>query len=175
MLDSLGRAYLTAMKVVLGLLSLALLAIAGWGVFSRNILDRSVVWADTTNTWIFVWIIFLGSALAVYRGAHMEVGAARDAMPPVVQKLLMLVGYAAVAAASAFLTYAGFKFLEVSGDTPSPATGTDLKWVLWAFPVGGVLMTLTAVERLVRALFVPADEYVQRLRQARESAVEEGL
>lgn len=175
MLDTLGRICMVALKVALGLLSLALLAIAGWGVFSRNILDRSVVWADTANTWIFVWIVFLGATLGVVRGAHMEVGAARDALPAKVQKALILLGYVAVIVASIFLGYAGYEFVGISGDTPSPAMGADLKWVLWAFPVGCVLMAVAALDRLVRAVLAPAAELKAQVQEEKENIIEEGL
>lgn len=146
------------MKTTLALLSATTLSVAVWGVFSRNVLNSSVVWADTIATWLFVWTVMLGSAYAVARGGHMEIGIGKDSLPPMAYKLVTIVGFVAVASAAVFLTYAGWRFVEVSGDTPSPAVGVTQKWVLLAFPVGGVAMVLAALERLLHAVITPATD-----------------
>jgi len=157
MIERAGVVYDATMKTLLALLSAATLGVAAWAVFSRNVLSTSVVWADTTATWIFVWTVMLGSAYAITRGGHMEIGIGKDALPPVVRKAVTVVGYVAVAVAALFLTDAGVHFVDVSGDTPSPAVGVTMKWVLLAFPVGGALMILAALERVVTTLRTPAD------------------
>ena len=156
MIKTAGATYDLLMKTTLALLSAATLAVATGGVFSRNVLNSSVVWADTTATWLFVWTVMIGSAYAITRGGHMEIGIGKDSLPPVAYKLVTIVGFVAVAAAAAFLTYSGWRFVEISGGTPSPAVGVTQKWVLLAFPVGGSLMVLAALERLIHVLVTSA-------------------
>ena len=40
------------------------------GVFSRYVLERTFVWYDEVARACFIWLVFLGAAAAVKRGAH---------------------------------------------------------------------------------------------------------
>lgn len=166
----LGSLYKTGMWLLIGALSATTLGVTAWGIFSRNVLNRSVVWADTVATWLFVWIVFLGSAVAVTRNAHMEIGVGKESLPAPAAKVVTIVCHLAVIAAGIFLADAGYEFVQVSGDNPAPALGATLKWVLWAFPVGSVLIVLHAIERLVHTIRTPAEQLRRQALEEKENA-----
>ena len=55
-------------------LCIALLAVISvdllLGIFSRYVLERTFVWYDEVARASFMWLVFLGAAVAVRRGAH---------------------------------------------------------------------------------------------------------
>ena len=52
------------------------------GVFSRYVLDRTFVWYDEVARACFIWLVFLGAAVAVKRGAHFGLHIVVDMLPP---------------------------------------------------------------------------------------------
>src|SRR5262249_51747782 len=52
------------------------------GVFSRYVLRSTFTWYDEIARLLFVWIVFLGAAVGVKRGAHFRLHLLTDRFPP---------------------------------------------------------------------------------------------
>src|SRR5258705_5200901 len=52
------------------------------GVFSRYVIGRTFTWYDEIARLLFVWIVFLGAAVGVRRGAHFRLHLLVDRFPP---------------------------------------------------------------------------------------------
>src|SRR5207247_1576599 len=60
------------------------------GVFSRYVLERTFVWYDEVARACFIWLVFLGAAAAVKRGAHFGLHMFVELMPPPLKRAALL-------------------------------------------------------------------------------------
>ena len=51
------------------------------GVFSRYVIGSTFTWYDEIARLLFVWIVFLGAAVGVRRGAHFRLHLAGRPLP----------------------------------------------------------------------------------------------
>lgn len=79
-----------------------LLAIFGWLVFGRYVLNVTPTWVEQLALLLVVYITFLGTAVGVHEETHLGVSFIREAMPDFIRKPLriladlLLAGFGAI-------------------------------------------------------------------------------
>jgi TRAP-type C4-dicarboxylate transport system permease small subunit len=122
------------------------------GVFSRYVLASTFTWYDEIARACFIWVVFLGAAVGVKRGAHFRLHLVVDRFPPRVQRAAGVFGRLVVIAFSIVLIQQGWAFVELGRAQQTPVLGMSKAWIYSAMPVGGALMVLYSVAPLARAL-----------------------
>lgn len=96
------------------------------------------IWTEEFSRWVFVWMIFLGMAVAVRRGAHIRINMFLLWMPPRLREGFELaINAVVVATCLALLTY-GWEYASRTTSF-TPALQWDLKWEYIAVPVGAAI------------------------------------
>ena len=127
----------------------ALIVIVAINVICRYILKNSLFWVTELTCYILVYLIFLGSALALYQGEHVGVNTDGIKIPKTLKFFFERV--------SIFLNYVFIIFLIVFGTILScqnmkSYTGVlpiPMGYVYFAVPVSGVVMLLLYTERIL--------------------------
>ena len=122
------------------------------GVFSRYVLASTFTWYDEIARACFVWVVFLGAAVGVKRGAHFRLHLLVDRFPPGLQRAAGVFGRLVVIAFSIALVQQGWAFVELGRAQQTPVLGLSKAWIYSAMPVGGALMVLYSLAPLGRAL-----------------------
>jgi TRAP-type transport system small permease protein len=122
------------------------------GVFSRYVLASTFTWYDEIARACFVWVVFLGAAVGVKRGAHFRLHLLVDRFPPGLQRAAGVFGRLVVIAFSIALVQQGWAFVELGRAQQTPVLGFSKAWIYSAMPVGGALMVLYSLAPLGRAL-----------------------
>jgi TRAP-type C4-dicarboxylate transport system permease small subunit len=122
------------------------------GVFSRYVLASTFTWYDEIARACFVWVVFLGAAVGVKRGAHFRLHLLVDRFPPGLQRAAGVFGRLVVIAFSIALIQQGWAFVELGRAQQTPVLGLSKAWIYSAMPVGGALMVLYSMAPLGRAL-----------------------
>ena len=122
------------------------------GVFSRYVLASTFTWYDEIARACFVWVVFLGAAVGVKRGAHFRLHLLVDRFPPGLQRAAGVFGRLVVIAFSIALVQQGWAFVELGRAQQTPVLGLSKAWIYSAMPVGGALMVLYSLAPLRRAL-----------------------
>ena len=122
------------------------------GVFSRYVLACTFTWYDEIARACFVWVVFLGAAVGVKRGAHFRLHLLVDRLPPGLQRVANVFGRLVVIAFSMALIQQGWAFVELGRAQQTPVLGLSKAWIYSAMPVGGALMVLYSLAPLGRAL-----------------------
>jgi TRAP-type C4-dicarboxylate transport system permease small subunit len=122
------------------------------GVFSRYVLASTFTWYDEIARACFVWVVFLGAAAGVKRGAHFRLHLLVDRFPPSLQRAADVFGRLVVIAFSIALIQQGWAFVELGRAQQTPVLGLSKAWIYSAMPVGGALMVLYSLAPLGRAL-----------------------
>ena len=122
------------------------------GVFSRYVLLRTFTWYDEIARACFVWVVFLGAAVGVKRGAHFGLHMLVDMLPRYARRLAGFVTPVVIMAFSAVLVVQGLAFMEFGRFQQLPVMGISKVWIYAAMPVGGALMILYSLQALWRGV-----------------------
>ncbi len=142
----------TAVEAVCLLLMVILTVDLMLGVFSRYVLARTFTWYDEIARAAFVWVVFLGAAVGVKRGAHFRLHLLVDVLPRPLQRVALGLGLLIVMGFSVVLVQQGRAFTELGRVQTLPVSGVSKAWVYAAIPVGGVLIIVYTLPRLWRVL-----------------------
>jgi len=111
-------------------------------VFFRYLLGHSLLWVEELSRFLFQWIVFVGSAVALGRGSHFTMRIAVDSAPRVVRTAAVFVLVAAAFTFSMVLIYQGWELAQLAAPQTSSVLRISRFWFYLAIPAGGVLMLL---------------------------------
>lgn len=166
------NAYMQAFAALAAFLLALVTLITIAEVFSRYVLDHSLVWAEEGCRSLLIWICFLFAGVAFHRGEMIAVGTLADALSPPVRAFVMVTGYLVTALFLGSMVYYGWIYAVQNLTQTVPGlealwfqiTGVDtifpIFWVYLAVPVGfGILlvhMLFSAAHLIIEAIAAPA-------------------
>ena len=115
------------------------------GVFSRYVLERTFVWYDEVARACFIWLVFLGAAAAVKRGAHFGLHVFVELMPPALKRAALLLTPFTVIVFSAAIAWQGWALMRHGSAQTTAVMAMPVSWIYAAMPVGGALMGFYAL------------------------------
>jgi len=120
------------------------------GIFSRYVLERTFVWYDEVARAAFMWLVFLGAAVAVRRGAHFGLHVFVETLPPRVRPAALALTPLAIITFAVAIGVLGWMLMQHGATQTTAVMGMPVSWIYAAMPVGGALMGLNAL-RMPRA------------------------
>jgi len=142
----------------LGYLGGLILAIMAFSVFLQVVL-RYIGWnpfdgIDELPRYLFVWLVMIGAAAAMYRGEHTALHYFRDKLGTRSRALTMVI--VDVAGIAMFVTFIKLSFVLVPNAQfqTSAGLGLTLDYVYAAVPVGAALIILPMLRNLITQLRV---------------------
>ena len=135
--------------VCLGLM-VVLVADVFLGVWSRYVLQATFQWYDEVARLCFVWMVFLGAASAVRRGAHFRLHLLIDRFGPRLRRATDLVVGLLVVVFGGVLVTGGVAMWPVARRQVTDSLELSMLWFYGALPVGGALMILFSLPHLWR-------------------------
>lgn len=141
------------LRIVLGTLMACLAIPVGMQVISRYTgIIPTYLWTEELATFIFVWIVMIGSMVAVWEGTHFDVVITPDATRPfsiLLQKGVVLVFIAIFALLFAWY---GVEYAEVGYIQSSVMMRVNLLWIYISVPIAGAIWMIFASYRLAQAV-----------------------
>ena len=122
------------------------------GVWSRYVLHATFQWYDEVARLCFVWMVFLGAAVAVRRGAHFRLHLLVDRLGPRLRRVTDLVVALLVVGFGGVLVAGGVAMWPVARRQVTDSLELSMLWFYAALPVGGALMILFSLPHLRRLL-----------------------
>jgi TRAP-type transport system small permease protein len=114
------------------------------GVYTRYVTGEAASWYEELARYLFIWMAFLGAAVAVRRKGHFVVHLLVDRFRPPMRRVLELFCWVIVMGFSIFIAVQGVHVMQGVSVQTSPALDLTLSWVFLALPVHGVLSFLYA-------------------------------
>jgi len=138
------------LRVLLGVLMGALAIPVAMQVISRYTgLIPTFLWTEELATFIFVWIVMIGSMVAVWDGTHFDVRVLPDATSPLLRLLQNgLVHVAIMIFAVLFVVY-GFEYTEFGNKQRSVMMRANLAVTYVSVPIAGAIWFIFAGYRLI--------------------------
>ena len=121
------------------------------GVYTRYVMGEAAHWYEEAARYLFIWLAFLGAAVAVRRRLHFVVHILVNRFDRKFKFAAELLCWGMVIGFSVFITIQGIKVMEGLSVQESPALGLTLSWVSLAVPVHGILSFIYASNHLWQA------------------------
>lgn len=134
-------------------------------VFFRFVLDSPLAWSEELARYAFVWVTFLGGAVAYRHGAHIAIEAIVVLLPRKTQVALAWLVDGLVIGALVLLLVHGLLIVEVTSGVEATMLEIPMSWVYGSIPVSAAVMLAYQVERTLRrfsgtlpAVTLPGDQ-----------------
>jgi TRAP-type C4-dicarboxylate transport system permease small subunit len=148
----LGRLVALVEWWAVGLLA-AMVVIVCWAVFTRYVLNSSLVWYDEFASYLLVWLTFFGAVVADYHRRQIAFDLLVNKLEPPARRVVDVVGELAVLGFQFVLFYYGWVLTEKMGDeTAISLPWIRIAWVNAVLPITGALMLLLSLARLITLL-----------------------
>ena len=119
-------------------------------VLGRYIFNYSIDWAVETATWAQIWIVLLGSGLAMRRGMHVSIDVLAQMLPLQVARVTSVAIAIGCVWFLGVVFYGSLPLIEVGTFQTSPALQYPM-WVIYmGLPIGASYFALEVVAALFR-------------------------
>lgn len=134
--------------IVAGTQLVFLIAIFGWLVFGRYVLNDTPTWVEQAALLLVVWITFLGGAAGVWSKSHLSVDFLREMMPHKIRVPLRWIAVIGVIVFGYYLTTQGYDLAEKTWRRRIPMLGIAEGWRAIPMMICGILSILFSLAHL---------------------------
>jgi TRAP-type C4-dicarboxylate transport system permease small subunit len=153
MLNTVNRILVFIITVLFGAMSLASLL----QVIFRYVLKQPLPWSEELARFLFVWVVFLGSAVAIKEKAHVGLEYFVDQLKVSQRKIIYALAYILCMFMSIIICINGFNVVKSTLTQLSPAMQVPMGYVYFAIPLGFLLSFFNFIY-LFMELFKPVAE-----------------
>ena len=136
---------------VVGLMAVMVVTLA-IQVFFRFVIKDPPPWTEELARYVFVWITFVGAAVAYRRGTHIVVDTILHLLPARVRAVLAWVVDGLVFVALAVLLVQGLGIVQATSNVRATMLQVPMSVVYAAIPVSAALMLAYQAERMIGLL-----------------------
>jgi TRAP-type C4-dicarboxylate transport system permease small subunit len=128
----------------------AMVVLVCWAVFTRYVLNSSLVWYDEFASYLLVWLTFYGAVVADYHRRHINFDLLVNKLKPTARRVVDVVGELFVLGFQFVLLYYGWILTEKMGDeTAISLVWIKVSWISSVLPITGAMLLVISVARLV--------------------------
>ncbi|HEY5546636.1 MAG TPA: TRAP transporter small permease [Gemmatimonadaceae bacterium] len=138
-----------AATIVAGASLVGMALVEGWQVFARYVLNDSPSWTEPVASLLMSTVMMVGAAVGTRSDAHFGFFIAAEAAPRLMRRTLLAIARLLAAAIGAMLAVWGGELLLDSWSVPMAGAPLPQGMVFLPFCVGGALIAVFAIERLV--------------------------
>lgn len=121
-------------------------------VLFRYVFNSSLYFTEELARYMFVWTVFLTSAICLRRQSHAAIELFVNWMPPHIRKVALIISAACSVFFFLIVFLKGIEITIATWEQVSPALEISMGLIYMAIPVGGFLMLVFALESIY-ALF----------------------
>ena len=146
------RLYAFLKFVCFGLMFL-MVSIIFMQVLARYLFGNSLSWSEEIGRYIFVWMTFIGSAVAVRNKLHVNLDMFVSRFPAPLKKLCLIISYASMLIFTLVLIYGGYRFVMRGSQQMSAALQIPMHYVYLVLPLGGGLILFYLLKNFYEDFF----------------------
>ena len=150
----LDRVYMAAA----GVLFIILIAASATQVFTRYVLNASLVGTEELARYCFIWMSLLGGSIAVGQWAHTSITVLYDILPQVPKKVTFCIQNMFIIILSVIFVMGGLTMMSVSGKQFTPTLHIPKYVIYLAVPLCGFGMGLHALQHILNTIFGKSTE-----------------
>ncbi len=140
------------LRILVGVLMAALTIPVAMQVISRYTgIIPVYLWTEELATFIFVWVIMIGSMVAVWDGTHFDVHVIPDAKRPILILLQKGIVLVLITVFAAFFMWYGLEYAEFGSRQNSTMMRANKAITYISVPIAGTVWAVFALYRLFEA------------------------
>ena len=148
--------WLSALTIALaGLALVALIAMMGWLVFGRYVLNDTPTWIERGATLAILAIAMPVAAVGVRERFHLSVLGMREALAPQAQRWIAVGCDTLVGLFGLAMAFWSWELVSMVANFRIPLLGISQGWTYAPMVLGGGLITLYAIEQVLRDILSP--------------------
>jgi len=124
---------------------LSLVAVVGINVFCRFILGFSISWAEEFARFAFIWVSFLGAALAFLNNKHFAIVFFIKKVKLEIRKPILIAGNILSTIFIGFLLIKGVGIIKETIFQHSPIIGMSMGWIYLSFAYCFIIMFVFSI------------------------------
>lgn len=140
------------MEYVSALLLVVMVIIVFANVLFRYFLDFSIASTEELSRFMFIWISFIGSALALKYGEHLSIDFITNIMPDFMKKIIYIFDQFVILLIIIFMGIGGWRMTVSDMGVRSSATNIPLGYIDVVVPIVCVIMVLIQAENIIGVL-----------------------
>lgn len=141
--------FCVGLRVLLGILMASLTIPVGMQVLARYTgIIPTYLWTEELATFIFVWIVMIGSMVAVWDGTHFDVAITPDATSAWGILLQKGIVYVFVMVFAILFAWYGVEYAKFGSIQSSVMMRLNLLWTYITVPIAGAVWTIFSAYRL---------------------------
>jgi len=152
-LDAVNKIIIYIITVLFGAMSIA----SFLQVVFRYVLKLPLPWSEELARFLFVWVVFLGSAVAVKEKAHVGLEYFVDLLEISKRRIVYALAYILCMFMSLIVAKNGFTVVKSTLVQLSPAMQVPMGYVYFAIPLGFLICFFNFIYLFIR-LFEPTTE-----------------
>lgn len=141
-------------NTVLTVLLSAILILIIAQVYFRFFTESSLTWSEELSRFLAVWLVFLGSTVALRRNLHIQMDNLYDVIPRKIGLILYAIRNVVVLAFLVIILFGSLSMLDIVSIQYSPGLGVQMKLVYMILPISMCLM-----------IFVLLGQFILKLRK----------
>jgi TRAP-type C4-dicarboxylate transport system permease small subunit len=153
MIGRLLEIFCNGLRILLGILMASLAIPVGMQVLARYTGVIPVyLWTEELATFIFVWVVMIGSMVAVWDGTHFDVVVTRDAKSPLGILVQKGVVYIFVGIFAGLFAWYGIEYAKIGSIQSSVMMKANFLWTYITVPIAGAIWAAFTLYRLSEAI-----------------------
>lgn len=116
---------------------------------SRYLLNSPIQWSEEIARYAMIYGTMFGTVLCYLHGIHIRFSFLEDAVNPGFKKVLNFISDVVALVSGVVLAYSGYLFMMKRGAINAPAVGIQMYYFQAAMVIGGVLLTVAALLRII--------------------------
>ncbi|MDR1827758.1 MAG: TRAP transporter small permease [Methylobacteriaceae bacterium] len=133
-------------------LMLAMVTLIFAQVIARYVFTNSLTWSEELGRFIFVWMSFIGMAVAFRADRHVALDLLLRHLGPAKQRLLNTFNNLCILVFALAVAWSGFKLMAMAMRQFSPAMKVSMADVYIIMPIGGLLLAYFVILKLIEAV-----------------------
>lgn len=134
------------------LLATVIVSVVTTDVVLRYLFGRSLVITQELSRYLMVWIVFLGSALAVRDNSHIRINVLVNRLPATLKFIVELFSDISILVFCAVLIFEGIRILPAQFQENTTTLGITIFWFYLPIPLGTFFMAIFLILRSRQAL-----------------------
>lgn len=153
MIGRLLETFCTGLRILLGCLMASLAIPVGMQVISRYTgIIPTYLWTEELATFIFVWVVMIGSMVAVWDSTHFDVAVTPDAQSPLGTLLQKGIVHVFIIIFAMLFAWYGIEYAKVGSIQSSVMMRANLLWTYVTVPIAGAIWAIFSLYRLYEAI-----------------------
>jgi|SRR5690625_3017504 len=145
-------ALITVLKWLLVLMLLGMTVVLFAQITFRYFFHIPFVWSEELAIILMLWLTFLGTAVLMETDEHISIDFFIELFPSVAQHVIELLSEVFVFLFNIGLVYGGYLVVMGTRGSITPGMKISVAWHYGGVVVGGVLLVLVSIERLLRVI-----------------------